>query len=899
MVKTKSRVNYVLYYTIDIISELFNIYIHNVKTMKIKFTNKQIASILNESSEDHIVRAIKLIGGIHADNIASVDIIKGLLKTKGLGSVRLRLKQDYDLDGIPKLKDRIRFHEYWNRFTGTTDGRGFAFEGLIAGLFGGETTSKLNYEDPDNNKKNPTQDVIISTKEGSKHYSLKVVRDASERFSLGSYKKKLSDYFKAIDSDSKETVMEFLTDENNDKELKIEFLNSCYADDIIFLFAYIDVANRAIKYTICPVFGDDGIIDRIVNKGGLMSGKSGPNSIGLSPKNLETWEIKFPKVTEEEVNQFLPNEKGVRNKDKVYSLFSDEIKSYLRPEVLDYIYNNKERLSSELTMLDESVVDLLTKFYELDIEPSKYDDLLVGLTDEDVTKDFLRNLDRKSLKSGNVEDNVIKYIEKYKKSLTDRVSPEPEHEDSYFVDDDEEQEKSKIGRKSFIKELRPLQVELLKLQEHVKKTGKSVVIVFEGRDSAGKGSTIKKFTEYLQPQYYKVVALGIPTPEEKKNWFDRYEREIESGKIIFFDRSWYNRGIVEPVMGYSTMEEYTDFMENVGSFESSLLSKGYDVFKFWLSITQDTQRKRFDMRKNSPLKYWKFSPNDEASIDKWDDYTEYKEKALKQTAEVIPWSVVDTNDKRAGALNSIRTVLNKVDYEGKDDKNLGMIYPEVVTTVDEVHGADTSWSDDEDKITLQDILELTKDIKTINFPTEKLANIVLNWDNNPEEIERISQVEVSSQYPILVMVDEDNKIKWILDGNHRTQKALRSNSKTIPTKLIKPSNLNDKSKKIFGLTEDNSFMRRRVDKVVFRKIVNPKVTITVEKHPNGQIVDIINKYNIRFPFVVGQVLNAGHKTWASVNGYETSIDGFNFKGGPEKKKFGIPVSMLPPELKNL
>lgn len=772
----------------DIISKLFNIYIHNVNTMKIKFTNKQIASILNESSEEHIVKAIKLIGGIHADNIASVDIIKGLLSSKGLGNVKLRLEQNYDLDGIPKLKDRIRFHEYWNRFTGTTDGRGFAFEGLIAGLFGGETTSKLNYEDPDNNKKNPTQDVIISSKKSSKHYSLKIVRDSSERFSLGSYKKKLSDYFKAINSDSKETVMEFLTNENNDKELKIEFLDSCYGDDIIFLFAHIDIPGRAIRYTICPVYGEDGIIDKIINQGGLMAGKSGPNSIGIKPEGFD-WSIKFPKVTEEEVSQFLPNEKGVRNKDKVYSLFSDEVKDYLRPEVLDYIYNNKERLSSELSMLDESVVDLITKFYELDIEPSKYDDLLVGLTDEDVTKDFLRNLDRKSLKSGNVEDNVIKYIEKYKKSLTDRVSPEPEHEDSYFVDDDEEQEKSKIGRKSFIKELRPLQVELLKLQEHVKKTGKSVVIVFEGRDSAGKGSTIKKFIEYLQPQYYKVVALGIPTPEEKKNWFDRYEREIESGKIIFFDRSWYNRGIVEPVMGYSTMEEYADFMENVGSFESSLLSKGYDVFKFWLSITQDTQRKRFDMRKNSPLKYWKFSPNDEASIDKWDDYTEYKEKALKQTAEVIPWSVVDTNDKRAGALNSIRTVLNKVDYEGKDDKNLGMIYPEVVTTVDEVQGVNES--------------------------------------------------------------------------------------------------------------EDNSFMRRRVDKVVFRKIVNPKVTITVEKHPNGQIVDIINKYNIRFPFVVGQVLNAGHKTWANVNGYEVSLDGFNFKGGPEKKKFGIPVSMLPPHLKNL
>ena len=802
----------------DIISELFNIYIHNVKTMKIKFTNKQIANILNESSEeldgvtskgtiaskDIIIKAIKLIGGIPADNIASVDVIKGLLSSKEFGNTSLKFGVNHDLNNLPNLKDRIRFHEYWNRFTGTTDGRGFAFEGLIAGLFGGETTAKLNYED--GYQKNPTEDIIVK----GGHYSLKFTRDDKERYSLGSYKKRLISFYLDVfgqetgkDKSRSTSVMSFLIDgdsellekmnehkspENkiDDKEMKTMFLKTCFDSKMTFLFAYLNIGDRCIEYDLCPVSGDEGIIHRIIN-GELMSGKSGDNSIGLRQRNGEKYILKFPMVSEDEVIAYLPNEGSDRSMDKIYTIFDNRIKQYLRPEVLNYIYDNKERISSELTMLDESVVDLLTKFYELDIEPSKYDDLLVGLTDEDVTKDFLRNLDRKSLKSGNVEDNVIKYIEKYKKSLTDRVSPEPEHEDSYFVDDDEEQEKSKIGRKSFIKELRPLQVELLKLQEHVKKTGKSVVIVFEGRDSAGKGSTIKKFIEYLQPQYYKVVALGIPTPEEKKNWFDRYEREIESGKIIFFDRSWYNRGIVEPVMGYSTMEEYTDFMENVGSFESSLLSKGYDVFKFWLSITQDTQRKRFDMRKNSPLKYWKFSPNDEASIDKWDDYTEYKEKALKQTAEVIPWSVVDTNDKRAGALNSIRTVLNKVDYEGKDDKNLGMIYPEVVTTVDEIQ----------------------------------------------------------------------------------------------------------------DLNEDNSFMRRRVDKIVFRKIVNPKVTITVEKHPNGQIVDIINKYNIRFPFVVGQVLNAGYKTWASVNGYETSIDGFNFKGGPEKKKFGIPVSMLPPELKNL
>ena len=449
-----------------------------------------------------------------------------------------------------------------------------------------------------------------------------------------------------------------------------------------------------------------------------------------------------------------------------------------------YKSNGKLRVESPTLSLGESVEILKQKISDIGISDMS---LIDRFNDEDVTDDFLRNLDRKLLKSGDKSKNITKYLEKYLNSLEKRQQPQDEPEDSYFVDDDEYQEKSKVGRKQFIKELRPLQVELLKLQEYVKQTGKSVVIVFEGRDSAGKGSTIKKFTEYLQPQYTKVVALGIPTAEEKKNWFQRYESQIEAGKIVFFDRSWYNRGIVEPVMGYSTMEEYADFMDNVGDFEQSLLNKGHIVFKFWLSITQDTQRRRFDMRKNSPLKYWKFSPNDEASIDKWDDYTEFKEKVLKQTSEVIPWTVVDTNDKRTGALNAIRAVLDKVEYTDKDEKNLGMIYPEVVTTVQE------------DQLEEQDL----------------------------------------------------------------------------------------------------SFMRRRVDKVIFRKIVNPKVTITVEKHPNGQIVDIINPYRIRFPFEVGQVLNRGHETWAHVNGYEVSTDGHNFKGGPEKKKFGIPVSMLPPHLKNL
>lgn len=616
-----------------------------------------------------------------------------------------------------------------------------------------------------------------------------------------------------------------------------------------------------------------------------------------------------------------------------------------------YKVNGQFRVESPSINLSESIELLKDKLTDIGLDNIES---LTKLKDEDITDDFLRNLDRKLLKSGDTKDNVKNYIIKYIDSLQTRNQPQQEPEDNYFVDDDEEQEKSKIGRKSFIKELRPLQVELLKLQEHVKKTGKSVVIVFEGRDSAGKGSTIKKFIEYLQPQYYKVVALGIPTPEEKKNWFDRYEREIESGKIIFFDRSWYNRGIVEPVMGYSTMEEYTDFMENVGSFESSLLSKGHDVFKFWLSITQDTQRKRFDMRKNSPLKYWKFSPNDEASIDKWDDYTEYKEKALKQTAEVIPWSVVDTNDKRAGALNSIRTVLNKVDYEGKDDKNLGMIYPEVVTTVNEDDDIDTDETQYDfykgeyiqtDKSFIAAYLmgeEIGKQIEVLNLREYKdnysmfMNGYVPYSVTTHKTLLPLSQIEILGDVPgkegfkfikipywLFKKKQDDLKINRLnekkalyLTSKHRSYDQLEQlftpefehfyntisydNVDRERMEIAKKNHQRTKNRKEKeGITEDNSFMRRRTDKVIFRKTVSPNVKIVVTKYANGQIVDIENPRNIRFPYQVGQVMDRGHETWAHVNGYEISKDGFNYKGGPEKKKFGIPVSMLPPHLKNL
>jgi len=352
------------------------------------------------------------------------------------------------------------------------------------------------------------------------------------------------------------------------------------------------------------------------------------------------------------------------------------------------IWLKSEDLPKKDHQLSESIEELNIKLSDNEINPEDLEDLISQLTDEDVNDLFLRNLDRKLLKSGDKSENVRKYISKYLDSLQARGSVEQDPSDDYNVEDEflyggVEPEKSKIGRKQFKKELIPLQVELLKLQEHVKETGKPVVVVMEGRDSAGKGSTIRKMTEYLDPKYYNVVALGIATPEERKDWFGRYEKHIEPGKITFFDRSWYNRGIVEPVMGYGTEEEYFDFMQNVNGFEQSLIDRGVELFKFWLSITPQTQQKRFELRKNSPLKYWKFSPNDEKSIDKWDDYTEYKEKVLKQTKEAQPWTVVDTNDKRAGTLNLLRHILQNVDYKDKDESNFGVKFPEVVTTVNE------------------------------------------------------------------------------------------------------------------------------------------------------------------------------------------------------------------------
>ena len=299
---------------------------------------------------------------------------------------------------------------------------------------------------------------------------------------------------------------------------------------------------------------------------------------------------------------------------------------------------------------------------------------------DEITVDFElleRGLRKTLTKKGNKKENCEYYFESVWKSLNKRKFKDDEDES-----ESELEEPSILPKKVFKKELFSLQVELLKLQEWLSKTNKTVIVVFEGRDSAGKGSTIKKFTENMNPRFYKIIALGIPTPDERANWWKRYEDQIEKGKVNLFDRSWYNRGLVEPVMGYGTPEEYEDFMENVQGFEESLVADGDFLFKLWFSIDKETQAQRFEFRQKSPLKYWKYSKNDEKMQEVWDKFTEYKEKLFDKTSTVNhPWVVLDSNDKKISGLNAIRYVLQNIPYENKNSELLDKEYPEAMTVL--------------------------------------------------------------------------------------------------------------------------------------------------------------------------------------------------------------------------
>lgn len=250
--------------------------------------------------------------------------------------------------------------------------------------------------------------------------------------------------------------------------------------------------------------------------------------------------------------------------------------------------------------------------------------------------------------------------------------------------------KNRLSRKAYEKQKYHLQVELLKLQAWIRETGQRVVIVFEGRDAAGKGGTIKRFMEHINPRGARVVALEKPTEEEAGQWyFQRYIKHLPSkGELVLFDRSWYNRAGVERVMGFCSDAEYDEFMRQVPEFEKHLVNSGITLIKFWFSVSREEQRRRFKEREIHPLKQWKLSPIDLASLDKWDDYTQAKESMFfhTDTAEA-PWTVVKSNCKKRARLNAMRFVLHRIKYDGKDKDNIQAIDPLIVGRANIVNDA--------------------------------------------------------------------------------------------------------------------------------------------------------------------------------------------------------------------
>ena len=251
------------------------------------------------------------------------------------------------------------------------------------------------------------------------------------------------------------------------------------------------------------------------------------------------------------------------------------------------------------------------------------------------------------------EVSIEKLIENYKKSI----------------------EKKKLDKKALTKrkneqQLKPYQAELIKLQKHLELHNKKMIILFEGRDAAGKGGTIRRVTRYMNEKRYRVVALGKPTEEQKTQWF--YQKYIQhfphAGEMVLFDRSWYNRAMVESVFDFCTPKEYEDFMKGVKGFEKDLVRQGIILIKLYFSVTKDEQAARFARRKTDPLRQWKLSEIDVQAQERWDDFTNTKYKMLKQTnSHTAPWTVIRSIDKHQARLESLKIILNSVDYENRSE----------------------------------------------------------------------------------------------------------------------------------------------------------------------------------------------------------------------------------------
>ena len=272
------------------------------------------------------------------------------------------------------------------------------------------------------------------------------------------------------------------------------------------------------------------------------------------------------------------------------------------------------------------------------------------------------------------------------KPATEKLAPVPKPAPETF-DNGRYPYDEKLDRKAYEAEKAELQAELLKVQIWAQETGQKFVLLFEGRDAAGKGGTIKRFMEHLNPRNARIVALNKPTEEEKGQWFfQRYVSELPTaGEMVFYDRSWYNRAGVERVMGFCEPSEYLEFMRQTPELERMLTRTGIRLYKYWFSVTREEQRHRFASRENDPLKRWKLSPIDKASLDKWEDYTEAKEAMLFYTDTAdAPWTIIKSDDKKRARLNCMRHFLNSLDYPGKNPKIARPPDPKIVGRADHV-----------------------------------------------------------------------------------------------------------------------------------------------------------------------------------------------------------------------
>lgn len=325
----------------------------------------------------------------------------------------------------------------------------------------------------------------------------------------------------------------------------------------------------------------------------------------------------------------------------------------------------EDRISAKRDRQTQIIIQLIAKKLSAPFEEQQelVRELLEELADDE-RRDFLR-----AIRSERRRLTALKAAE-YDRVLVDNYDEEGVYPYKYLM-----------SRRNYEYQKYDLQVELLKLQSWVQESGQRVVIIFEGRDAAGKGGTIKRFMEHLNPRFARVVALQKPTETESGQWyFQRYVKHLPTkGEIVLFDRSWYNRAGVERVMGFCSDAEYFEFMRQVPEFERNLVLSGIHLIKFWFSVSREEQLRRFKQRQTHPLKQWKLSPIDLASLDKWDDYTSAKEAMFYHTdTSDSPWTVVKSNCKKRARLNAMRYVLHRFNYANKDIKTVGKIDPLLV-----------------------------------------------------------------------------------------------------------------------------------------------------------------------------------------------------------------------------